>query len=146
MNVPKFMRQEPTLRAIEGGQSSSEQFAGIGQLVLAARERGDVALEQTKQPPSLVLPPTAANVYAGNALDILKKREEMLNTAVLLASDCELLAGELISLGARMQEAMAESQRITTAIVEARPALAVVLPSSEPQAEPVEAEVRSEGA
>ena len=134
MNVPKFIRQDPPLRAVKAGESSPEQFADIGKLVLAARERGDRMADEAKLPPAITLPPTASNIFAGNALDLLKKREEILNEAIMRAGDLELLAGEMIACGARVQDFQRHTQNLTTAILEARPALAV-LPAAEAEAE-----------
>ena len=118
-------------RAIE------DDIADIGKDVIAARERGDLAVMQAKHPPRVTLPPTAANVFATNALELLKKREEVLNEALMRASDLEMLAGEMISCGTRVQDFFSTTQTITQAIVEAKPMLAA-LPETAPSIEPQE--------
>lgn len=123
VKVPQFVKREPDLE---------EKMADIGKEVLAARSRGDRALVDAKLPPRLTLPPTAGNVFASNAIELLNKREELLNEAIMRASDLEMLAGEMIACGARIQDFMKRSQHVTAAIAEAKPALVLVPPVEEP--------------
>jgi len=112
-----------------------EQIADIGKQVLAARERGDRAVVEAQRPASIALPPTASNIFAVNALNLLNQREVVLNKALMLAADYEMLAGENIACGARTQDFMMHMQALMEAISEARPKVVEALRDKTPEAE-----------
>lgn len=125
IDVPEFVNKPPAFIKNDSYQEIEDEIANIGKQVLAARERGDRALADAKQQ-NHALPPTASNVLGGNALELLKSREQMLNEAIMLAERIEMIAGEMISCGAQIQEFMKKTQNITSAIIEGKPALALV--------------------
>lgn len=103
-----------------------ENIADLAKTIQARRAAGDRALADANRPPQITLPPTASNVFATNAIDLMQKREALLNEAIMLASDLEQLAGEMIACGTRVQDFMKRAQDLTSAIVETKPQLALV--------------------
>jgi hypothetical protein len=123
--LPKFLGggdthlEELHPQTAEIGNAVEQEMSSAFQEIQESRRRGTVNLDSLQKPTTL--PPTAGNIYAGIAVDLLKKREEIIREATVRAQELDQLANEMISCGVRVQDFMAHSQRAAQAIKEAKP-------------------------
>jgi hypothetical protein len=130
LEIPEHLRQGP--------DDLNQQIARVAQEIRESKARGDAAVEQARRP-AFELPPTAAGVFATNALDIMRKREEVLDAAIMRAEELGQLAQEMLACGTRVQDFLLHTQNVTAAVVEARATAAIATPAPAPaQASPAE--------
>jgi hypothetical protein len=126
LEIPEHLRQDP--------DDLNQQMARVAQEIRESKARGDAAMDQARRP-VFELPPTAAGVFATNALDIMRKREEVLDAALMRAEELEQLAQEMLACGTRVQDFLLHTQNVTAAVVEARATATTAAPAA-PSAAP----------